>query len=266
MSSIFIKTLYDKRWFILGWSLGMIILAVLMLAFYPAFSQDNGIADLAKHLPKQFQGLIGDPNLLKEINNYIATQLFDIRVPMFVSVLCILIGSALSVGEEESGVLRTLSGLPISRTRLLIEKWLGLVVVCICISLATGFGVAIGAASVGQLGSLYADQLLQIIIMTFLLILALGTLTLSIGLATGRKGLTTAVATIVAVGSFIVTSFSVNVSWLQPYEKLSLLHYYDAKNIPTHGLIASHILVLIGVSAVSLGVAIWCFRRRDITT
>lgn len=44
------KTLWDKRFFILGWSLGILFLSYLMTIFYPTFN-DGVINELAASLP-----------------------------------------------------------------------------------------------------------------------------------------------------------------------------------------------------------------------
>ncbi len=265
MTSIFSKTLYDKRGFILGWSVGLIALSLLMLSFYPAFSQGDSFSAFTKNIPPQFRSLIGNLESFKEINNFIAAQLFDIRVPIFVSVLGIILGTSLSVGEEDTGVLRTLTSLPLSRGRILFQKWLGLVVICLIACSALILGTVAGATFIGQISNLNFWTLSEISLMTFLLTMALGTITMSIGLATGKRGLTTGISTMIAILSFILTTFSANVDWLKPYENFSLMHYFAPKDIPVNGLNPEYVLILISITIVSLSIAAFCFRRRDIT-
>lgn len=262
MYNLFTKTLYDKRSFIIGWGLGLAFIGYLMTIFYPAFHQDNGITELVKQLPPAFKGLVGNLDNLKELSTYLGSQLFDVRIPIFLSVLTILLAVGLTVGEEDKGQLRILVGLPLSRTRIVLSKWLALVVICIIASLATIAGILVGLVFIKE--SLDYTVLLRLGSMMLLLSVAIATLIFGIGLATGKKGLTTAVGVLITVGSFLVTTFAAAVDWLQPYEKLSILHYFPAPDIAKGTIDVNNIIVYGAIIVVFLVVALLFFRRRDL--
>ena len=86
MFNLFLKTLRDKRFFILGWSLGLTFLGFAMTSFFPSFSGGQ-IDGLLETLPPALQGLVGNLQDWRELPGYLGSQIFDIRLPIFVSIL-----------------------------------------------------------------------------------------------------------------------------------------------------------------------------------
>lgn len=264
MFNVLAKTIYDKRWFMFGWALGFAFMAFLMALFFPTFSEDNSIGQLAESLPAALQGMIGDLAILKEVPTYLASELFTIRMPMIAFVAAIVLAISLSIADEENGQLRTLLSLPVSRTAVVIAKWCASAFILLLISAGMFTGVYAGLAVVGETVEFWL--LLELVGMTWLLILALVTLVFGIGVATGSRALATSVGVIVAVGSFLLSTFARAVDWLKDYEVASILHYFPAVDIAQNGLEMSDTFVYIAVILVSLLVAVIGFRKRDVRT
>ena len=262
MFNLFTKTLYDKRAFVIGWSLGLMAVGCLMMLFYPAFHQENGIDELVKNLPAAFQGLVGDLGNLKQLSTYVGSQLFDVRIPILVSILSIILAVGLTVGEEEKGQLRTLIALPMSRGRILFNKWLAVVTICFVTMLGTVIGIEIGLAAIGE--TLDWMIVLRLSAMMWLLSVALATVIFGIGLATGKRGLTMGLAVATTIGSFILTTFARSVEWLRPYEHASIFHYFPAATIAKSDIAISDVLVYVVIIIVFLAIGIIGFRRRDV--
>lgn len=263
MFNLFRKTMWDKRFFLLGWSLGLMVMGYFMTILYPSFN--SGLVDsLATSLPPALQGLVGDIQNLKQLPTYLGGQLFDIRLPIFISVLAILLSVSLTVGEEDKGELRTLVSLPLSRTRVLIGKWLAIVFICLVAMIAVTVGIELGLLQIGE--SIDQWVLVRLVLLSWLLVVSLATVIFAIGLATGSRALTTGVGIIVTVGSFLLTTFSQSVDWLKDYEKLSFLHYFPATDIAKGTVQLGNILFYVAFIVLSLVVAYIFFRRRDIKT
>jgi ABC-2 type transport system permease protein len=262
MFNLFTKTLYDKRAFIIGWSLGLLAVGCLMMLFYPAFHQENGIDELVKNLPAAFQGLVGDLGNLKQLSTYVGSQLFDVRIPILVSILSIILAVGLTVGEEEKGQLRTLVALPLSRIHVLFSKWLAILAICLCTTVATVVGIEIGLIAISE--SLDWLVVLRLGAMMWLLSVALATVIFGIGLATGKRGLTMGLSVVVTIGSFILTTFARSVEWLRPYEHASIFHYFPAATIAKSEIAMSDVLVYAVIIIVFLAIGMLGFRRRDV--
>ena len=217
MQSLFLKTLYDKRWFVLGWSLALGVMVVLVLSFYPAFSEGNTFEELSKNVPPQFKEFIGDANQFKTVSGYISQQLFDIRVPLLFMIMAIILGLSLSVGEEEKGTLRTTLALPLSRVRIVVEKWLAATVVMGITALSVIAGIYIGLATINETAD--AGLIWQLGLLSWLFGISAVAIPLGIGLLTGNRAVTMAVAILATIGSFILSTFGQAVDWLEASAK-----------------------------------------------
>ena len=261
MFNLFFKTLRDKRFFILGWSAGLVFLGFLMTVFYPSFSGGE-IDELLETLPAAMQGLVGNLQDWKELPSYIGSQVFDIRLPIFISILSILLAVGLTVGEEDKGQLRTLISLPISRRKIVLGKWLAMVTLCLIASVATVLSVWVGVFAINE--TIDPMVLVRLGLFTWLLVTSLATLIFAIGLATGSRGLTTALGIIIAIGSFLMSTFSQAVDWLKDFEWISIFHYFPATDIAKGTIEWNNTLFYIGLLAVSLLIAFIFFPRRDV--
>lgn len=263
MNSVLLKTLYDRRWFTLGWTLGFVGFAALMVSFYPAMHQDGALDALVENMPKAFEGLVGNLASLKAFDTYLASQLFDIRLPLIAGIMAIILAQGLSTHEEERGELRTILSLPISRTKLLIEKWLALVIITGITVVGLGIGIYV-TVPVTTGAELELLTFIKLAAMTWLLMVTYGTIAFAVGMISGSRSVATLVSIFVIIGSFILTTFAPAVDWLGQYEKLSLLYYFPAVEIVQYGIAKANVLVLIGVTLVALLSAISVFRHRDV--
>lgn len=261
MRSLLLKTLRDKRAFIIGWSIGVAFLGFAMTTFYTSFSGGQ-IDDLLSSLPPSLEGLVGNVQDWKQLPGYIGSQIFDIRLPILIGILAILLAVSLSVAEEDKGQLRTLVALPISRIQIVISKWLAIVVICAIASIATILGVFVGILGIGE--SIDLGVLVGLGSMTWVMSTALATVIFAFGMSTGYLGITKAVGTIVVVASFILSTFARSVAWLEPYAFLSLFHYFPAAEIAKQGIDMKDVLVYVVITTVSLAAALFFFRRRDV--
>lgn len=263
MNSVLLKTLYDRRWFTLGWTLGFVGFAALMVSFYPAMHQDGALDALVENMPKAFEGLVGNLASLKSFDTYLASQLFDIRLPLIAGIMAIILAQGLSTHEEERGELRTILSLPISRTKLLIEKWLALVIITGITVIGLGIGIYV-TVPVTTGAELELLTFIKLAAMTWLLMVTYGTIAFAVGMISGSRSVATLVSIFVIIGSFILTTFAPAVDWLGQYEKLSLLYYFPAVEIVQYGIAKTNVLVLSGVTLVALLSAISVFRHRDV--
>jgi len=261
MRNLFIHILRERRMFVLGWSLGLGFLGFLMTTMFTSFS-GGAIDELAASLPPAFEGLMGNLQDWKQLDGYIGSQIFDIRLPIFISILSILLAVGLTVGEEDKGQLRTLVALPLSRSKIIFAKWGAIVAICFTASLATIAGVWLALPTTGE--SLDLMVLVRLGLFTWLMVTALATVIFAVGLATGKRSITTSTGIVVTIGSFLLTTFAQSVAWLKDYEWLSFLHYFPATDI-AKGIVAwENVLFYAIVIIISLVVTYLVFPRRDV--
>ncbi|HRF28795.1 MAG TPA: ABC transporter permease [Candidatus Saccharibacteria bacterium] len=259
--SIFTKTLYDKRWFMLGWGLGAVSLLALTAAFFPSLS-GNGMDALVKSLPPELEGILGDVEDWSTYPGYLASAVFGLRGEMLFVPMAILLGVGLGMGDESNRRLYQLLAKPVSRRRVVLERWLaGLVVIAV----VTGIVYASLVVVSPMIGEDVPYELLNgITVITALFTAALFSLTYGLGVATGRKNLAILVPVVWTMGSLLVDAFKLQIDWLKDLEWVSLLSYYKTADLVHDDINLNHVVVLGCIALISLIVALIAFQNRDI--
>lgn len=258
--NIFTKTLYDKKVFTIGWSLGLAVMAAITVAFFPAIKDQMGT--LFANMPKALEGITGTPEDYQTILGYIATGVFDLRVPMMAIIMAVILGLNLSVVEESTERLYQLLVLPIKRRSVVLQKWFALLAI-----LATSHGVLLLGivATVAVIGeSMHIENVLAGTVMCFLLTAVVGSMALALGFALGRRSLATMVVSGYTFGAYVLTSFAQQIDWLKTLDYFSIFHYYKGSQVVKEGFVMGNVAVLLGTAVVAVAFGIAFFISRDI--
>jgi ABC-type transport system involved in multi-copper enzyme maturation permease subunit len=262
MRFLLTRTLYEKRWFLAGWSTAFAVMSALVVMFFPSFSDGGGFDEVAKSLPSQLQGLIGDPAVFRTIDGYIALQVFDIRMSLLIIIMTLVLAMSLTIKDEEAGDLRTTLATSLSRTRVAAEKGLAaLVIICILNGVSI-LGVYVGLAAIGETAP--HGLIWQLGALSCLLATAAFSIPFGIGIATGKRSVTLSIGIVVALGSYIITTFARTVDGLKNWDYVSLVHYYDTAGLRNHDFHMLNLWVFATITIVSIGLGIAFFRSRDI--
>ena len=259
--SVLSKTIYEKRWMVLGWSIGVAAMSLLMMSFYHSFS--DGVFDqIANNLPKSFQSLIGDLKALKTVPGFVAQQVFALRIPLLTIIMSVILFSGLLAGDENEGSLQTLLTRPIKRYQVYLQKLLAGLIVSFVVCFAAIPGVVIGLVLISESMSLW--MLFQAVVAVWMLASTFGVIGFSLGAIFGKRGQAGSIAGIFAFLSFLITSFVGNVPSIESVEKLSLFHYYNKPAVAEFGLSLSNCLVFVLVALFFAILGLIIFVRRDI--
>lgn len=256
------KTIYDKRWFIFGWSIGVVVMASITIGFFPTIKDQIG--ELFSNIPKALQGVTGNTEDYKNIIGYVGTGVFDLRMPMLTITMAIILALNISAAEESSGKLYQLLAQPISRSKIMAQKWAAMMIVFALVHSALFIGIVAVVELIGE--SMPLQKIASGTLMCFLLTAAIGSLTIALGFGQGRKGLTTMIVTTYVFGSYLLTSFAAQVEWLRHIEPVSIFHYYQASTALKQGIDWGNITSLIAIIVVALLVGTAVFNRRDVGT
>lgn len=263
MRSLVLRILYEKRWFIGGWSAVFIAMTSLVMAFYPSFSEGGGIEALASSVPQQLRGLIGDAADYRTIEGFVALQVYDIRMSLLMIIMTLVLAIGLTVREEESGELRTLLSVGLGRGRVLFEKFVAGGLIVLILNLVALGGVYIGIAMLGQT---YPHQLLLSIAgLSFLFGLAVLSLPFGLALATGSRVITMSVSLSIAIGSYLLSTFARTVDWLKGWDALSIIHYLDTAGLRHQTFSFVNVWVLLAIILIMMSIGFAGFRNRDIS-
>ncbi len=261
LNNVFIKTLYEKRWMILGWTLGVAAMSMLTFAFYPSFKQ-GGFDEVLKNIPKSFQSLIGDPSNYKTVQGFIGQEIYALRVPMVTLVMAIVLFTGLLAGDEDKGTLQTLLAQPISRTSLYIQKYLAGAVISFVVCAGAVLGIMLVVPFIHEHADLL--RLFQATVGVWLLTMVFSTIGFAAGAITGKRGLAGGLAGLFTFGAYLLTSLVPSVDKIKPLEKISPFHYYNNPLIARFGLVGHDVLILMLPAVALFLIALYIFNRRDI--
>lgn len=257
ISALVSKTIYQKRFMIFWWLLGLAAMTTFTMSFYNSFKA-GGFDQTFNNLPKAFQKIAGNAASFKTISGYISQQIFSFRLPLLTIILSVAVFNSLSVGEERRGILQTQLTLPLTRTKILTSKLLsGLLVVGLA-SVGTFAGVLLGLIILHEHYSHMA--ILRQTLLCLLISFDFGLVAFMLGSIFGSKTIALGIAGGLAFMSYLISSLATAVPQLAGIEKLSLFHYYqDLANFSL-----GHTLVLLFVAVVLIVLSFYGFSRRDI--
>lgn len=258
--SLFLKTLYDKRWFLVGWAVGLIALLALTAAFYPVIA--DSVSDLLQAIPPALSSLVGEAGAYSTYEGYLGSAVFGIRAEMIFVPLAIILALSLSVNEESSRRLYQLLAQPVSRFSIVLQKWFGGVCIIVIIMALVYGSLIITSLMVGEVVPYAA--LTKMTLMSGIFTVALFSLTLSLAFAFGRRGIAIIVPIVWVMGSLLLDSFGAQIDWLKNADWLSLHQYYNTATLSNSVIDVTSVAVLGSVTIVPLFMALVAFQLRDI--
>lgn len=258
-------TLWQRRWSIFWWSLGILAFIALELSVYPSIKDQAAQLNQAlANMPSAVKSMFGTSDLFSPVG-YLNSRIFYLMLPLMLSILAIGLGSSLIAREESEGTLELLLSRPISRARLLLAKLAsGLIIVTIVWLVAT-----VSILTLTKIVSLpmSAPRIIFAAVMAYLVALIFGALAFAIA-SFGRlgRGASISLASMIALSSYIIASLEASVHWLDWPAKLLPYHYYNPTKILNGSqpwLVAlAYTLIILGLAFIS-----WlAFRRRDTGT
>lgn len=264
MTYLFWRHLLDKKWAIVGWSLGIIAMAMLTILFFPSIRDSGGLDQLTKSVPEGLQGILGDTLSWTRIDHYVEEQVLSLRIPTVILIFAVMAAIGLSVTEEDRRQLKTLQALPLSRMGVFFAKWAVLVVCMALVAGAAFLGILLATVMINE--SLPKKDLLGAAGMLALLAVSITSITYAFGMATGRKGLTTLLASVFVVGNILIPSMAKSVEALEPYQYVFPYYYYMNPGLITEPVDWLHVAILAGISVASISIAALVYLKRDIAT
>jgi ABC-2 type transport system permease protein len=255
--------LWQRRFSIVWWSIGVAAFIAVNLAFYPSFKdQSQQLSEAMSQIPESAVALFSDTGEFFSPVGYLSSQVFYLMLPLLLGILAISLGSSLLAREEKDGTLELLLSRPISRSALLTGKLIaGLVITLIPAIVATL--VTIGLAKLVELEVSTKGILLASVAAT-LLSLSFGGIAFLLTALGKMRIASVAIATLFALGGYIISSLTDIASWLKWPAKLFPFSYYMPAEIMNDNYNWMNILYILGLLTVCVFCAFIVFRKRDI--
>ena len=266
LRSVFAKTLRDLRRGFAWWSVGIGGMAALEVSVYPTVRGNAAFDRLVQQYPEALKGFFGFGGELDytTAQGFLGMELFSFIVPLLLLIAAIAAGSNAIAGEEERGTLELLLSLPVSRTRVALEKLLALTTESFALGFVLWVCLAVGARAVEMHVALV--KLAAATGSAVLLAVAYGAIALLAGCAAGRRGLAIGVTAAAAVAAYLVNSLAPLVPALRGVQKASPFYHYAVENPLRAGVQPVHLLLLAALAAAAAAAAVVAFLRRDLAT
>ncbi len=251
-----------RRKSVIGYTVGLALYVIVVVALYPAFKDSTDLDSLTKSSPG-VAALFGISGSLTSPTGWMNANVYANFFPLIVLLLTIGYGAACIAGQEKDGHLELVLSLPFSRDRVVRQKIVALLAQCFVVCAITFLSVLVGRWFELPLG---VPELATATAGVLLLGVDFGLLAMAIGAWTGNRGLALGVASTVAAASYLVSSMAPVVSWLHPVQYVSLFYWSVANDQLATGLSIGAAAVLIGVAAGFAVVATSVFRAHDLAT
>lgn len=267
LRSVFTKSLRDRRRSLLWWVVGIFAYVLFMDAFWPFVEdQRQQLRQLLDAMPEGLMSVfgVGSGQDLFSAAGYLNSRSFGWVVPVVLSLFAASMGAKTIAGEEEEGTIDLLMANPISRTRVLFDKWAAMTVILVVLGAALLASLLVGDAVFGL--GIPADRYFAATLSAVLLGLLFGSIALAAaGLGAG-SGVVMGVVTTLVVVSFLLNTLGGLVDWLDTVRMGSPFYYYNASAPLSNGLDSGHAVVLALGIVLAAAVAVIGFRRRDLAT
>jgi ABC-2 type transport system permease protein len=263
LHSVALKTLFDGRRALVAWVVSLALLVAMYVAIWPSMRGQPSMSDFLDQMPEAMRSLFATSGAdLSTPVGYLQVELFSFMGPLLLMLFTVSAGAAAVAGEEDRRTMDLLLSVPVSRTRVVVEKLAAMCVGVLLLALA-GVLALVGEGSLADMGLPWRNVTAAMLHMA-LLALVFGTLALAIGALTGHGTLSRAVPAVVAVLAYVVNGLAPVVSWLKPVQKLSPFYQYVGHDPLRHGVSWPSVGVAIATVLVLGLVAVLGFRRRDV--
>ena len=264
LNNVFFKSLRDERWSLVWWASGLSLFVGLTTAFFPSIRGNDDFNRLLEAYPENLMALFGLTELTDFTSavGFLNAELFGFMVPLLFIVQGIVLGSGAIAGEEGRGTLEILLTEPITRGKLVAQKYAAMITAEVVLALVLWIVLVIGALAVGM--DVSTVSLAAITFSVMLLGVTFGTLAFAAGCFIGSRSTSVAVVAAVAVATYFLNAASGIVSYMQPAKWLTPFYYYNGADPLANGLNPTHVAVLLATSAILLGAGYFGLRRRDL--
>ena len=264
LRNVFVKSLLDHRRGLAWWMLGVVLLCAAMTSFYPSISTNDAVQDYLDSYDPDLLAIFGFSEHMDITTGpgYLNAEMFGFMVPVLVIIFAVSLGAAAIAGEEDKRTMELLLSEPVSRQRVLLEKYAFLLAANAMLGVVLWLSLAVGAVAVGMDVGMF--KLAEATISSALLGLTFGSLAFAIGAFTGNRGLSVGVSAGAAAASYVINTLAAIVDFLEPAKWLSPFFYYN-DNVPiANGLDPLHLSLLLVVIAVPAIAGYLAFLRRDL--
>jgi len=260
VSRIWVKTVSEHQGLVIVVSYVMfLIMGVLIGPLYGLI--DQALQKFAGQLPKSLLAMVGNGDM-RTPQGFFQVETFSMTAPIALIVVTVVMAARALAGEEGRRTMGLLLANPVSRSTVVIEKALAMVVNAALVGFATFAGVVVGSW-LGRLG-MDIGNIAATSLLATLLGLVFGGLALALSGGTGRTTIAVYVTSGVALAMYLLNSFLPLNADLAGWVKWSPFYYYLRGDPLNRGMDWGSGALFAGLFVGLVALSVWLFERRDL--
>lgn len=260
------RFLLDRRRAATWWALGVLLLMVLTVSFWPSIRGDDQFDELIRDMPQAIRAMVGAQEgiAFTSAPGYLHGRLFAMLFPVVLVVFGIGLGARAIGGAEEEGTIEPVLAQPVTRRRVAVERWVAVAALVVLLGALGAVSLLVLAPLVDLLDDIGIGHLLAATLALLALALLHTSLAFSVGCVTGRRGAAQAVAGGVAVAGYVLYGLASATEAARPARFVSPWYWYLDENllVTWPGATALVVPVLLAIALLVGGIR--HFERRDL--
>lgn len=249
-----------RRRSLLGYSVGMALYALVVIAIYPAFKTSTSLDAIVKGAPG-VAALFGVSGSLTSPEGWLNANIDANFFPLVMLLVTVGYGAGAIAGQAEDGTLGLVATLPVRRVAIVVQKAGAMAVLGLALAAAVAACVLVGRAF--QL-TVNPGHAIATSCAVLLMGLDFGLIAMAVGALTGRKGTAIGVASTIAAASYLLSSLAPVVNWIRPGRYASLFFWSVGDNQIGKGVSLLDYGVLMAIGLGALYATVMTFRRLDL--
>jgi ABC-2 type transport system permease protein len=261
--SIVGKVVHDQWRAVALWTVLSGLLAAFYLSLYPSIGAVEEMRRLLEAMPPALRAMFAAEGAdISTPAGYLNVEFFTFMVPLLALAIALTSAGSATAGEEERGTMELLLANPVPRWRIVVEKFIALVLSMAALML--GVWLALAATAVAVDIELALDRVAAALVSAGLLGLTLGALAMALGALTGSRALSMGVALAISLAGFFLNALGPLVADLRDWRWLSPSYHYIGYDPLANGLDLGHAAVLLLATFTLIAFAALLFERRDL--
>src|SRR6185503_3983393 len=145
-TEVLVESLRERKRSLVWWTLGIVALIAVTVAFYPSIRDDSSLSTYGEDLPEGLRALFAGGELdIASPTGYLNSQIYALTAPLLLLVFSIGAGAGAVAGEEERGTLDLLLAHPVRRRGYVIQRFASLVALVAALAAVLLATVALGS-------------------------------------------------------------------------------------------------------------------------
>lgn len=237
------------------------VLGAFYVAMWPSFA-DVDLDQFLEAWPPALRELFGVESLAS-IEGFLATELYQFVWVLLLGLYLAYSAAGLIAGDVERHRLDLLLSLPVTRTRVLVEKFVSLLAPILLANAVVPVVIYASVLAIGE--TIDVPALVAVHVLSVPYLLACGAIGLVLSVLVDRADVANRLALGVVFGLFLVQSVTAVTEGYEWLGRVSPTAYYDPTAVLVHNeydLVGAGVLLAATLALVAL--AAWLFRRKDL--